>query len=168
MIREKQKKGVLLKRLKIVENKNEQQLEAIREEEEKQLDVIGKYRTDRTEKKFYDNKNKKAVELSKRNNKIIQDNKNKSFVCTHSDEAQYDFNQYRDINQFGRDIYSGELSIKDAENEQYEMQILINRLNGYGATNTRKIESRKKVLENARRPHTIRNEIIEAFKDGIF
>ena len=47
------------------------------------------------------------------------------------------------------------------------MQILINRLNGYGATNTRKIESRKKVLENARRLHTIRNKIIEAFRDGI-
>ena len=59
-------------------------------------------------------------------------------LCTPSNGTQYDFNQYRDINQFGRRIFSGKLLIKDAEIEQYEIKILINKLNSYGATNKKK------------------------------
>ena len=60
--------------------------------------------------------------------KIIQINRDKSFVFTHSGGTQYDFNQYRDTNQFGQDIHSGRLLIKDAEYDQYEIRILINTL----------------------------------------
>ena len=154
----------LLKRLKNIEGKNEQQLEAIRDQGEKRLDLIGKVNTDQTKRiGFYDKENKQAVELSflylsllfkllvlifiiklyaRHNifkiNKVIRENKNKSLVCTHSNGTQYDFNRYRDVNQFGNDLYNGELSIDDARNEQYEMQILINKLERYDARNKRK------------------------------
>ena len=45
----KVKKEGLLKRLKNIENKNEQPLEVIREEGGKQLDAIGKYNTNRSQ-----------------------------------------------------------------------------------------------------------------------
>ena len=68
----------------------------------------------------------------------MEENKNKGFVCTHSNGTQYVFNQYRGINQFG------------------------------GDSKKKKVDSKKKVLENAKRLYTIRNEIIDAFKDGTF
>ena len=105
------KKEGVLKRLKNIEGKNEQQLEAIREEG-------GRYSTEGTKRiGFYDKENKKVADLVGRINKIVQENRNKNFVCTHSDATQYDFNQYRDLNQFGSEIYNGRLTIKDAENE---------------------------------------------------
>ena len=121
------KNEVLLKRLKNIEGKTEQQLDLIRDQEENQLDLIGKIDTDKTKRiGFYDKENKKAVELVNKINKVIRENKNKKFVCTDSNGAQYDFNQYRDVNQFGNELYNEELSIDDAINEQYNMKILTN------------------------------------------
>ena len=119
-----------MKTLKNIDTKNNQQLGAIREERGKQLDLIDKYSTEK-EIGFYDKENKKSVKLIKKNNKIVQSNKSKSFVCTHSDGTQNDFNQYRVVNQFGNEIYDGKLSIEDAKDEQYEMKILINKLKRY-------------------------------------
>ena len=78
------------------------------------------------------------MELIKKINKIVQSNKSKSFVCTHSDGTQNDFNQYRVVNQFGSEIYDGKLSIEDAKDEQYEMKILINKLKRCNPTNLKK------------------------------
>ena len=76
------KKG-LLKRLENIEGKNEQQLEAIRDQGEKQLDLIGKINTEKTEKiRFYDKENKNGVELVNKINKVIGENRNKTFVCS--------------------------------------------------------------------------------------
>ena len=66
-----QKEG-LLKRLKNVENKNEQQLEAIKYQGEKQLDAV-KYYSAKKELEFSDQKNLRAIELI---NKIIVHRKN--------------------------------------------------------------------------------------------
>ena len=66
-----QKEG-LLKRLKNVENKNEQQLEAIKYQGEKQLDAV-KYYSAKKELEFSDQKNLRAIELI---NKIIVQRKN--------------------------------------------------------------------------------------------
>ena len=80
-----QKNEELLKRLKNIEGKKEQQLEAIRDQGDRQLDSIGKINTDKTEKiGFYDKGNKKAVELVNKINKVIRENRNKNFACTHS------------------------------------------------------------------------------------
>ena len=60
----------LLKRLKNIEGKNEQQLDLIRDQGEKQSDLIGKINTDKTKRiGFYDKGNKKAVEVV---NKILK------------------------------------------------------------------------------------------------
>ena len=100
---------------------------------------------------------------------MIKENRNKKFVCTHSNRTQYDFTQYRDINQFGKDIYSDELSIEDPKNQQYDMEILINKVKGYGATNPKKyIKSTQEVLDNVEKLWKIRNEIVNAFENKFF
>ena len=86
---------MLLKRLKNIENKNEQQLEAIRNEGEKQLNATGKYSTSRSQKiGFYNKEDEKAVKLVEKIRKILPTTKNKSFVCTHLNGKQYDFNGF--------------------------------------------------------------------------
>ena len=169
-----------MKRLKNIESKNEQklvsikdqggrQLEAIRDEGEKQLDAIGKYSINKSQKIFFYNKqDEKAKTLIDKINKIVQTNRGKSFVRTHSNGKQDDFNNYRDINQFGHDIYSGSLLIKDAEYNQYEMNVLIAILKNYNPINDKKVKSKKEVLKNSEILHIIRNKIIKAFKDGTF
>ena len=125
----------MLKRLKNIEVKCEQQLDLIRSQKEKQLDLIGKINAGKTKSiRFYDGTNKKLVDLAKRVRKETKENKNKSFVCTSSHGTQYDFNQYINLNQFGSEIYSGELSLKEAKDKQHEMSILINKLKAYGPT----------------------------------
>ena len=78
--------------------------------------------------------------------KRISDSKNKNFVCTNTDGTQYEFNQYRDLNQLGNEIYSDKISLDDAKNEQYNMSILHHKLNGYTARNPKKTNLNKKFL----------------------
>ena len=70
--------------------------------------------------------------------KVIRENKNKSFVCINKNGTQYDFNQYRDLNQFGNKIYSDEIFLDEAKYEQHKMSILVNKLKGYDARNQKK------------------------------
>ena len=86
-----------LKRLKNIESKNESQLDLIRDQNEKQVDVTGKINTDKTKRSgYYNVKNKTAVDLVNKIRKAIRENRNEKFVCTHCNGTQYDFNQYRD------------------------------------------------------------------------
>ena len=159
----------LLKRLKNIESKNENQLGLIKDQNEKQLDLIGKTNTDRTKRiGYYNVKKKTAVDLVNKIRKAIRENRNKNFVCTHSNGTQYDFNQYIDLNQFGNEIFSDEISIEDARNEQDNMKILINKLKNYGPSNPKKIKFRQEVLDNAQKLYNIRNNIINAFENKIF
>ena len=129
----------------------------------KKVDLIGKVNTDQTKRiGFHDKEKKQAVELVNKINRVIRENKNKSLVCTHSNGTQYDFNKYRDVNQFGNDLYNGELLIDDARNEQYEMQILINKLKSYDTRNKRK-KIKDEVVANAKKLYNIRNDIINTF-----
>ena len=114
-------------------------MDLIRDQKEKQLVLIGKINTDKTKKiGDYDAKNKTAVELVNKIKKEIKNNRNRNFVCTNTRGEQYDFNQYRDLNQFGNEIYSDKITLDEARDEQYNMQILINKLKAYSPTNPKK------------------------------
>ena len=79
-----------------------------------------------------------------------------------------DVNQYRDLSQFGNEIFSDEISIEDARNEQDNIKILINKLKNYGPSNPKKIKSRQEVLDNAQKLYNIRNDIVHASESKIF
>ena len=84
----------LLKRLKNTEGKNEQQLEAMEDRKERQLELISKNNlAGRPEKlEIKDLENLKAKELINEANTIIDKNKNKRFLHINSNGTPYDFN----------------------------------------------------------------------------
>ena len=70
----------MLKRLKNIEGKNEQQLDLIRDQGDRQLDLIGKINADKTKAiEFYKGLDKKLSDLAKRAKK--EDKENSFFLC---------------------------------------------------------------------------------------
>ena len=117
------KKG-LLKRLENIEGKNEQQLEVIKDQGERQLEAFSSYdATNKSQKiEFGNEKNQEAKELADEVKEISLKNKNKKFVCPHSNGTPYNFNKFRDIKQLGSDIFNGYIAIKQVNDEQDEMK----------------------------------------------
>ena len=143
-----------MKRLKNIEGKNEQQLvairdqgerhlEAIKDQGERQLEAISNYgATNKSQEiKSDGGENQKAKELVNEVEEISRKNKNKKFVCFHSSGRPYDFNKFRDIKQLRSDIFNGHISIKQAKDEQDEMERMAN-LENYNPANKNKVESK--------------------------
>ena len=62
-----EKQEGLLKRLKNIEGKNEQQLDLIRDQGDRQLDLFGRINTEKTKSiEFFDKENKDAQKLGKK------------------------------------------------------------------------------------------------------
>ena len=67
-----------------------------------------------------------------------------------------------------RKIYRDNNLLKEAENEQYDIKILLNKLRNYNPTKPKKIEAKKETLIAAEKLLNNRQEVIDAFKTGIF
>ena len=113
-------------------------------------------------------KNQEAKELVDEVKEISRKNKNKRFLCFHSNGTLNNFNKFRDIKQLGNDIFNGHISIKQAKDEQNEMKEEITRLENYNPTNKQKITSREEIFNNAKKKFDMRSKIIKAFENGIF
>ena len=88
--------------------------------------MIGKTNTDITKSiGFCDETNKKLVDLAEKPKKKLK-KKIKNFVYIDTKDTQCDFNIYRNLKQFGSDVYSGELLLDEAKDEQNKMLVLIN------------------------------------------
>ena len=92
------------------------------------------------------------------------------FICTKSDrKTKYDFNRFTFPLKFASKVYRRELKLQEAEGDQQDLQILINKLNNdYNPTNQIKIKEKRDALEPSTKLIYIREEIINAFKKGIF
>ena len=114
----------LLKRLKNTEDKKKNQLNAIKDQGERQLEAISSYSaTNKPRRIEFGNKNnQEARKLVDEIKRINRENKNKKFVCFHSKGTPYDSNKFSDINQFGNDILYSNTSIKQAKDEQDEIK----------------------------------------------
>ena len=134
---ESDKKEGLLKRLKNIEGKNEQQLEATKDQGERQLEALSGYdATNKSQNIEFDiEKNQEAKELVDEIKEISRNNKNKTFACFHSNGTLYNFNKFRDIKQLGNDIVNGHISIKHTKDEQDEMKEKIAKLENCNPTN---------------------------------
>ena len=58
--------------------------------------------------------------------------------------------------------------LKDAENEQCDIEILLNKLRNYNPTKSKKIKAKEEPLNAAKKLLNNRQEAIDAFKTGIF
>ena len=164
-MKDDQREG-LFKRLKNIEDKNEnqgiKQLEAIKSINmgSKPLKTISFFRTISEEAK------KLMV-----NNKQIDDWLDTAqLVCTKTDgKTKYDFNKFVFPSKFTSKMYHRDLTLQEAENDQQELKILINKLNNdCNQKNQIKIGAKNDTLKSAKKSFNIRDKIISAFKKGVF
>ena len=159
-----------MKRLKNIEGKNEQQLELIKNQREKQLNLIHKSNLERETKQLEIQSylNPEAKRLKGEINKEMKDKEDKNVLCTHSNGKEYNFYKFATLNLFGNKIFDGKTSIEDALEEQAKMEKLLMSLKKHDPSNDYKIKTRKEFLKNAENLLETRNKIINGFRDGIF
>ena len=95
---------------------------------------------------FDNNNNQEAGKLVDEIKRINRENKDKKPVCIHSNGTLYNFDKWRDINQFGNYILYGAILIEEAKDEQDEMKGKMRKLENYNPTNKQKVNSIEEVL----------------------
>ena len=135
-----QKEG-LFKRLKNIEDKNEKQLKAIEDKNEKQLDTNSKSLKSIS---YFSQLSTKAKELFEKIKKEKNDIDPEKFVCVKTDGTIFNFNKFKISLELASNIYMNEKLLKDAENKQHEIKILLNKLRNYNPTKPKKLEAKKR------------------------
>ena len=138
-----------MKRLKNIEGKNEQQLEAIINQGEKQINLINKINLEKESKQLEMQSylDPEAKRLMDEINKEIKDNEDKHCLCPHSNWEEFNFYKFANLNLFGNKIFNGKTSIEHALEEQAKMEKLLKSLKKYNPSNSCKIKTRKEVLK---------------------
>ena len=151
---EDDKKEGLFKRLKNIEDKNEDQ-------GKKQLEEIKNINASTKTLKAKIMDNIKSTETWLENAQLI---------CTKTDGiTKYDFTKFIFPLKFALRIYNHDCTLQRVEDNQQDLKILINRLNnGYNPTNKLKIKEKYDTLMSAGILYSIRKDIIDAFTKGIF
>ena len=111
-LKEEDKKEGLLKRLKNIEGKNEEQLKAIKDQGKKQLKEIKKIKTDSKSSKmvsFFSTLSPEAKQLMYEIREEEHDIDLEKLVCIKSDETIFNFNIFKLLFQFASDIYNGKI-----------------------------------------------------------
>ena len=122
----------LFKRRKNVEGKNEEQLQAIKDQGEKplkELKNIGKSKTLKAIGEISRN-NDKVNELLSEFRKIDAE-----LVCTKADGIKYDFNRFLLPLKFIEKIHIYEITLDEAMDDQAKLEKLVIRLDNYNAKN---------------------------------
>ena len=91
-------------------------------------------------------------------------------ICIKTDgKTKHDFNKFTFPLKFTSKIYRHDLTLQEAKDDQQKLKILINKLNNnYNPTNQTKIKEKDDTLKSAKKLFFIKEEIINAFKKGIF
>ena len=90
------------------------------------------------------------------------------FLCVKSDGTTFTFNELKNSLDLASNIYRKKSSINDAKNKQSETKILLKKLRKYSRTNLKKIKAKEKTLNAAEKLLNNRQEVVDAFKTGIF
>ena len=84
------------------------------------------------------------------------------------DNITYDFSDFKIFNDLFKDLCFEKMSIDDAEIEQNEFNAKLNDLSRYSPRNPKYLETKNKLLDNAKNFYEGRKKIIEGFNDRIF
>ena len=102
----------------------------------------------------------------------IEEEKNnidpEKFVCIKTDGTIFNFNKFKNSLDLASNIYRDKNLLKDAENKQSYIKILLNKLRNYNPTKPKKIKAKKETLIAAEKLLNNRQEVIDALKTGIF
>ena len=138
-----------MKRLKNIESKYEQQLEATTDQEEKQLQIFDKKTNQEDDFKHVPFRNKLNSEAKKAYDAIKKQGENIKYTelvrIVSSTKHHYNFTIFLDLKAFVESLYNGSLSLKIAKLKQRNMEHMITRLEYYNP----KKNYKKIVLPNA-------------------
>ena len=90
------------------------------------------------------------------------------FVCVKTDGTIFNFNQFKNSIDLASNIYRDNKLVKDAENEQHDIKVLLNKLRNYNPTKPKKIKVKQETLSAAEKFLNNKQEVIDAFKRGTF
>ena len=65
------------------------------------------------------------------------------FVCVKTDGTIFNFNKFKNELDLASNIYRNKKLLKDAENKQYNMKILLSKLRNYNPTKPKKISQKR-------------------------
>ena len=159
-----QKEG-LFKRIKNIEDRNGKQLKAIEDHGKKQLDPDSKSLKSIN---YFSQLSAKAKELFEKIKKEKHDIDPEKYVCVKTDGTIFNFNELRNSVDLASNIYGDKNLLKDAENKKHDTKIFLNKRRNYNPTKPKTIEAEKETLISAEKLLNKRQEVIDAFKTGIF
>ena len=90
------------------------------------------------------------------------------FICVNTNGTIFNFNKFKTSLDLTSNIYRKESLLKDAENVQKEIKILLNKLRKYNPTQIKKINAKEETLSAAEKLLNNRQDVSDAFKTGIF
>ena len=157
-LKEEDKKERLLKRLKTIEDKSEEQLKAIRNKAENIKEV-----TDFAEEPL----SPEAIALINEIRSIQKDVDYRKLKITGCNNVTYDFSDYKTFKELFRDIYYRNISINKTERRQNEFDAVLNVLSRYSPKTGKYIKAKNEFLDNAKKFSKEREKIVEGFKSGI-
>ena len=82
--------------------------------------------------------------------------------------VDYDFSDYRTFKELFRDLYYKKTTIDDVEGKQDEFSAVISVLEGYAPRDNKFVETKNKLLNNAKKNYIGREKNIEGFKNKVF
>ena len=89
-------------------------------------------------------------------------------VCVNTDGTIFNFTKFKNSLDLASNIYRNKSLLQDAENKQNEIKILLYKLRKYNPTKLKKIKVKEETLSAAEKLLNNRQEVIGAFKAGIF
>ena len=155
---EEDKKG-LLRRLKNIEDKNEQLLKRTKNKNKNIKEV-----TDFVKEPL----SPEAKNLMEQIKTMQKDVDYKKLKIIGGNKVTYDFSDYKTFKDLFRDLYFKKITIDDAEMKQDEFNSILDALNNYSPKAQKYIEAKNSLLNNAKNFYKGREKIIKGFKDGIF
>ena len=138
-----------MKRLKNIEGKNKQQLEAIKDQEEKQLQTFTKKTNQVDDFKNVSYRNELNSEAKKAYDKIRKQGKKIKYtelISTGSSaKHRYNFTIFLDLKTFAESLYNGSVSLEVAKLKKRNMENEIERLEDYNPKKE-EIKTQKKMF----------------------
>ena len=156
---EDDKKEGLLKKLKNIEDKNEQLLKIKNKTEnlKEVTDFVGEPLSP------------EAKALTEEIRAIQKDVDYRKLITRGGNNVTYDFfSNYKTFNELHRDLYYKNMTINNAEMKQNKFNSTRIELNNYTAKDKKYIEAKNSLINNAKNFYKRREKIIKGFKEKIF
>ena len=153
--KEEDKKEGLLKRLKNIQDKNEQQLKSTKNKNENIKEV-----TDFIEELL----SLEAKALIEEIRTIQKDVNYRKLKIRGGNNVTYDFSDYKTFKELFRDLYYRKMAIDDAEGKQDDFDAVLDALSRYSPRYQKYIEANNNLLDNAKNFYKGREKLLKSLK----